>query len=39
MRLKCRAIPPSRQPLNGSSLLEAGAVNPRRVFFRWGFGG
>src|SRR5687767_7795121 len=22
MRLKCRAIPPSRQPLNGSSLLE-----------------
>jgi hypothetical protein len=38
MRLKCRAILRSRQPLNGSSLLEAGAVNPRRVFFRWGFG-
>ena len=36
---KPRAILPSRQPLNGSSLLEAGAVNPRRGFFRWGFGG
>jgi hypothetical protein len=35
-RLKCRGIPPSSHALSGPNLLEAGAVNPRRVFFRWG---